>query len=314
MFGLAIPAATTTLKLSLENRLRRHSSKIRTCLSLVMLLIAARNALPQGTGELELRVVDADTKEPIAVRMQLRNRRGVLITPSAATKIGRQFCFDGEILLQLSVGQYTFTMERGPEYRTRTGSFEISRSAEDNKTVEMLRFVDMANEGWYSGDLDVDHPAKQLKLFMLAEDLRIAAARGWPETRDTQQTPDVAPLGNQGFCAHDVAADDRQIGRVNFCLLKSVIPVTRDADDTESPFSFMRYAKQQQAHVDLTTLTHADLPTWIASQQLHSVGLLNSNVRHPLATAASTIGRVPDRTIYAPPLGDGRWAVTSYYE
>ena len=66
------------------------------------------------------------------------------------------FYIDGKITLPLRVGQYTFELEAGPEYRTQNGHFEIERHADDSKRIEMHRFADLAKEGWWAGDLDVD--------------------------------------------------------------------------------------------------------------------------------------------------------------
>ncbi len=269
----------------------------------------------QGTGQLELAVSDSQTHEPVAARLQLRNARGKLITPKAGVRIGSQICFDGSIVLELSPGRYTFQLERGPEYRTRTGHFEIRRGASDNKQVEMQRFVDMAGEGWYSGDLDVDHRPSQLATFMLAEDLRIAAVRGWPVTRNKKHVTEVQRLGNERFYAENVACDDRSIGRIGFCQLDDTIPLSSEALEFPSPFALVAAArKQPQSHIDLATLTHADLPVWIASQQTDSIGLLNCNVIHETVKPTRPIGRIADQTIFPPPLGTGRWAISAYYE
>ena len=65
-------------------------------------------------------------------------------------------------------------MEKGPEYRLREGNFVIESGAADHHEVDMRRYVDMPAEGWWSGDLQVQLPPRQLPLVMLAEDLHMA--------------------------------------------------------------------------------------------------------------------------------------------
>ncbi len=88
-------------------------------------------------------------------------------------------------------------MERGPEYRIGGGTFDIRCGASDNKQVDMKRFVDMAAEGWYSGDLDLNHRPRQLKTLMLADDLRVASVRGWPVSRPLAHEIGVQRLGTR---------------------------------------------------------------------------------------------------------------------
>ena len=77
------------------------------------------------------------------------------------------------------LGQYTFELEAGPEYKTQNGHFEIERHADDTKTIEMHRFADLSKEGWWSGDLDVSRPLVILPLAMRAENLNVAPVTAW---------------------------------------------------------------------------------------------------------------------------------------
>jgi hypothetical protein len=126
-------------------------------------------------GQLELSVIDRDSGKPIAVRVHMQNvttRRPV--RPPGVPVLGDHFVFHDKIKLKLPIGTYKFVMERGPEYLVRTGHFTINNYADDRKTVDMKRFVDMAAEGWYAGDLDVYRREPQLEQLMQAEDLYVA--------------------------------------------------------------------------------------------------------------------------------------------
>ncbi len=140
-----------------------------------------------ASGRLELSAVDADTGQPVAVRMYLKNAQGRPAKPAklpGALAWGDSIVFYDKVRLDLPNGGYQFTMERGPEYRLMTGTFEINNFADDTKSVQMHRFCDMSKEGWYSGDLDVNCPAKDLQLAMQADDVRFVPLVTWSNKKN----------------------------------------------------------------------------------------------------------------------------------
>lgn len=132
-------------------------------------------AAPAVAGQLEIRAVDGETGELLAVRLHLRNTRGKPVRPPRVPAWHDHVSFDGRILLDLPNGDYEFDIERGPEYKIVSGNFTISTGANDSKTVELRRFVNLKKEGWYSGDLHIGRPMKDMPLLMLADDLHFAA-------------------------------------------------------------------------------------------------------------------------------------------
>src|SRR5262245_60669344 len=86
--------------------------------------------------ELEIRAIDADNKEPIAVRMHLFNAKGKPVLPKDVVSWKDHFVFPGTVVLQLPPGSYTFEIYHGPEYRVRYGQFELKRGDKDSKQVE----------------------------------------------------------------------------------------------------------------------------------------------------------------------------------
>ena len=145
-------------------------------LAILLATLPARCQPPAraASGELELSVHDARTQEPTAVRIDLRDARGRPLRVPGLPWIGRQSVFDGQVVLKLRPGSYTFRLEKGPEYRVRTGQFVIESGAADHHEVQMQQYVDMSGEGWWSGDLQLQTPLRQTPLFMLAEDLDFA--------------------------------------------------------------------------------------------------------------------------------------------
>jgi hypothetical protein len=146
------------------------------------LTCVAASAAPRADGQLVIDVVDSDTQQPIAARMHLKNVRGrpVKLRLPAEQQFADHFYIDGQITLPLARGQYTFEIDAGPEYRPQTGHFEIDRHADDQKTIEMRRAVDLAKEDWWAGDLDVLRKPDQLPLAQRAEAIAVAPTRERP--------------------------------------------------------------------------------------------------------------------------------------
>jgi hypothetical protein len=127
-----------------------------------------------ATGQLELTVVDKDTGKPIACRMHLLGPNKKPRKPDGVPFWHDHFAVPGKILLKLPLGNYTFLLERGPEYLDREGYFTINHFADDTKEVDLRRFIDMSADGWWSGDVDVRRPIRDIELLMEADDLHVA--------------------------------------------------------------------------------------------------------------------------------------------
>ena len=151
-------------------------------------LIAALSLLASPadarSGKLTLHVVDAESGAPLAGRMQLKNKRGRVRKVPRLPFYNDHFSFRSPLQLTLPEGNYTFEIECGPEYHTRTGHFTIERTGTDTKTLKMKRFGDMSAEGWWAGDLYVDRPLRDMDLLMQAEDLHLAQVVAWSDKKN----------------------------------------------------------------------------------------------------------------------------------
>ena len=81
-------------------------------------------------------------------------------------------------------GKYSYEIDRGPEYGLQTGSFMLQKKATEKLSVSLERLVDLAAEGWWSGDLHVHRPVRDIELLMRAEDLHIAPVITWWNNRN----------------------------------------------------------------------------------------------------------------------------------
>lgn len=261
----------------------------RLCLGLALLSAVLQlptvHAAPQSDGELTIAVVDAETLKPMAARMHLRNMRGrpVRIRSGGLHPFADHFYIDHEAMLGLRVGQYEFDMESGPEYRTQSGHFEIVRHAEDHKRIEMGPFANLAREGWYGGDLDVERIPEQLPLAMRAEGLALVA--------------------NRDQSGANLAVGDLLI----FSLSKPL--TTGDMTSLE----VLRAAKADGAHVVARTPFAWDLPVWLASGELDAINVIHHHALRNAAVDNEASGRPRDKTFFPGRNGNGRYSESIYH-
>ncbi len=287
-------------------------------------LSGGSRSLMAARGELELRVLDADTQEPVAVQMQLLNQRGLPVKPPGLVRDGDWLVFDGPAVLTLPPGDYSFRLRRGLEYRERTGNFDLQSGAADSHTVSLPRFVDMAKEGWYSGDLQFQ-PASLAGLVtrIRASDLALVPIicrdnQGVLSVTETFARQIETQMGRDRRLQWPLACDRRQ-GSVAIFWSPMGLP-TLPAASEALPTSFdiariLRAGASNDAtpHVHLAHVCSWDLPVWVAHSALDTVGLMHDGVLEESSRDAPQ-DRPRDPVLFPDPEGVGRWSQQTYFQ
>ena len=289
-------------------------------------LQATPSAAARG-GKLTIHLVDAETQQPIAGRMHLKNARGRPVKPAGVAAYWHDhFTIDGSVNLPLRVGGYQFEVECGPEYKIRTGHFKIEDFADDAKTFEMHRFVDLSQEGWWSGDLDVRRRLSDMDVLMRGEDLHLAAPVAARNSR-AQRVPQAGSVGPlleidptrfvlTGAAHHYVDQDGS--------LLLFHLPPSFAADNYPTGLSVVQAASNVEGaltrvHIDVPGPQAWQLPVWLAAGAVDSIGILNTRALRDgpsvkARTATPVEGDRPiDRLLYPGRQGHGRWSEQIYY-
>ena len=283
-------------------------------------LPGSQSLLAVAGGVVEIRVTDKDSGQPVAVRMHLKNQQGRPIKPSGHPSWNDHFVFDGKVELKLAPGNYTFEMERGTEYRVRSGNFTIQPNASDNELVTMHRFVDMKKEGWWAGDLHIHRPMKDIRLLMLAEDLHVAPVITWWNKRNLwadRKLPEelLVPVGNQRFYHLLAGEDERGGGALLYFNMPRPLEIT--AAEREYPSSaryLIESRKFDRCHVDIEKPFWWDMPMWIASGMVDSIGLCNNHMQRSGMLANEAWGKPRDEGRFPGVLGNGLWTQEIYYQ
>src|SRR5262245_55047499 len=280
-----------------------------------------RAAAQRSDGQLTIEVVDSKSGQPLAARMHLKNARGRAVTlrlPGTA-EFGGHFYIDGSRALPLRAGQYTFDVDAGPEYRTQSGHFEIERHADDSKRIEMKRFANLREEGWYGGDLDVGRRLADMPIITRAEGLEIVPAQktlaaGPPQKRSRAGSDQPMPDASvERFSNRQAEMIPAQGGEV--LLFDTEPPFESIAENSElsSSLDGIRSMRRRGARIVARTPYAWDLPVWLAGGDLDAIQLIHHHALYDGVVDNEDDGRPRDKKLYPGSRGNGRWSEAVYY-
>ena len=306
-------------------REQEASPKMKAELQLAVAFAVSSAAFLGGTlsaadGKVEITVADKDTQQPIPVRMHLKDQRGKPVLPPRTVSWDDHFVFDGSLNLKLRPGKFTFEVERGPEYRVRTGEFEIRRGADDAHAMVLERFVDMKREGWWSGELHIHRRLQDIELLMQAEDLHVAPVITWWNDKDQwsdQPLPEdlVQAFDGNRFYHRMAGEDEREGGALLYFNLPKPLPLSGSAREFPSPVKFLEMARANDGvHVDVEKPFWWDMPVWVATKKIDSIGLAHNHLWRSGVLDNEAWGKPRDMAEYPSPHGNGRWSQDIYYQ
>lgn len=265
-------------------------------------------------GQLTVSVLDDETGEPMPVRMELLNRRGrpVRIRPPGAIVRDGYLVLDGETILQLKKGDYRFELDAGPEFQTRQGHFTIERHAEDSSEVLLRRHVDMAAEGWWAGDLDVQQRAVDLPLLKRAARVSFAPVS---VLQNVKGKTTEARIAKDAMIETSSALDYRRGGGL-LVLADSpdALPFS-GLSKLNNDASSLGIFDDEDGDFDLVALTPYawDLPLWVATDRLNAIQTLHRQTwpdgKHP----NEGWGRPRDKGPFPGRQGNGQYSEVIYH-
>jgi hypothetical protein len=293
---------------------------VRDLLTVVLAMMSAeRGVFAATSGELELRVTEEDTGKPLPVRVHLRDQRGKPVKPPRFPYWHDHFVMPGKAVLELRPGTYTFEMERGPEYPVRTGKFVLKSGDADHHEVTMKRFVEMKQEGWWSGDLHIHRPPKEIELLMLAEDLHVAPLITWWNdtnawTKAKPPEPLLVRFDTDRYYHWMAGEDERAGGALLFFNLPQPLLIAGSSREQPSPCDFLKQARGHSGvHVDVEKPFWWDVPVWIATGMVDSIGLCNNHMQRDGMLTNEAWGKPREKSRFPDPHGNGLWSQEIYY-
>lgn len=174
------------------------------------------NSLPVEAGELIGEVIDSVTRKPIPARVYVEDSDGKAWFVSSGAANGSAIAYQEQWVpmagsverhttisadgfrAELPPGNYTVRIERGKEYLPLAAEVTVGEQA-TRQTFPLVRWIDMVERGWYSGETHVHRRLSELPNVMRAEQLNVAfPVTFW--TIAAEQPPDLkpSPLRSQG--------------------------------------------------------------------------------------------------------------------
>src|SRR3989454_8543551 len=269
--------------------------------------------------EIEISIFDGQTMRLLPCRIHLKDSAGLPVFGEGLPRWRDHFVCGGKVALHLPDGNYSYEIERGPEYRRKSGSFTINGETNSPIVLKLEHLVDMAAEGWWSGDVHVHRPIKDIELLMEAEDLHVAPVITWWNnqnlwTKQPAPKKHLVQFDRNRFYEIMAGEDEREGGALLYFNLLAPLPLAGASREFPSPMEFVAQARRQRGvWIDIEKPFWWDVPVWVASGQVDSIGIANNHMCRSQMYESEAWGKPRDASRLPVPLGNGYWSQEIYY-
>jgi hypothetical protein len=226
---------------------------------------------------------------------------------------------DAGARVELPAGRFRFEVERGPEFRSKTGELNVLSGQESTLAVDLGRITDLKSDGWWSGELHVHRLIEDVPLLMRAEDLHVAPIMTWWNKTNLwagRSPPAERVVRFDGDRYYDIMAgeDEREGGALLYFGLKQPLRIAEADREHPSPTRFLHQAREEAGvHVDIEKPFWWDVPVWLASGQVDTIGIANNHMCRSKMSPDEAWGKARDQQRLPAPLGNGYWTQEIYY-
>jgi len=104
-----------------------------------------------------LNMREEGSEEPITAALEIRDANGS-IHPAQARRVAPDFRFHPQVYrangetIRLPAGKYHVGLSRGPEYISKTLTFDVTDQKDQSWDLSLKRWIDPSKLGWWSGD------------------------------------------------------------------------------------------------------------------------------------------------------------------
>ncbi|MCL4176629.1 MAG: hypothetical protein KJ072_02640 [Verrucomicrobia bacterium] len=255
----------------------------------------------------------------VPARVHLKNSKGDPVHPDGFPAWQDHFVCDGRARLELPAGDYSFEIERGPEYQRASGSFSLSEATPTQIPVRLERIANLASEGWWSGDLHVHRHLEDVPLLMRAEDLHIAPIITWwnqsnPWTEPPLPTEVPVRMDGNRFYHPLAGEDERDGGALLYFNLDRPLEITGATTHYPSSVVFAREAFWRPVRwIEIEKPFWWDFPMWLAHGFGDSIGIAQNHLQRSGVLDNEAWGRSRDRARFPGPWGNGLYTQELYF-
>jgi hypothetical protein len=287
---------------------------------ILFLLFLSAGAAQLNAESVTLRIVDSDSGEMIPCRIHLKDSAGQPIKPEGAPFFRDHFVCRGEMDLKLAPGNYAYEIERGPEYELVTDHLKVLEKGEQRVTITLKRVVNLASEGWWSGELHVHRPLSDVPLLMQAEDLHVAPVITWWNNQNywaerAIPAERLVRFDSTRFYHVMGGEDEREGGALLYFNRAAPLEIAGAKREFPSPMQFLEAARRETGvWIDIEKPFWWDVPIWLASGQVDSIGLANNHMCRDQMYESEAWGKPRDVARWPAPRGNGFWTQEIYYQ
>jgi len=256
------------------------------------LLMIAGIALP---ATLEVTIVDkTQGGQPCPARVYLTTAKGQLLFPDNVLVYDRErFGFAerhfvpsrGRFQIELPEGTYGIEVEKGKEYIPVRRGVRVRGPGRLAVQIELDRWIDATSLGWYSADLHLHRPLRDIPLLMEAEDLNVTAPISrWRYGKESiREDPDLPSLLKKNPSGVYAVSPRRLFTLVNEELEPpeaALLSFSWGSRGSELAYPLARYGRQARRQgiiVDSEKATNLELPVVVALEGCDTIGVANNH-------------------------------------
>lgn len=275
-------------------------------------------ALADKPGTIEFTITAKPSGERIPCRIHLKDSAGKPVQAAGLPFFKDHFVCNGSVSLPLPPGEYTYEIERGPEWSRAAGNTIVVVNRGAIEKVELQRIADLPAEGWWPGETHVHRPIADIELLMKAEDLHVAPVITWWNARNLwggKPLPGELLVGFDRNRFYHVMAgeDEREGGALLFFQLPAPLAITGATREYPSPSVYLAEARKHPGvWIDIEKPFWWDTPVWLANG-VDSVGIANNHMCRSWMSEKEAWGKPRDAERLPPPRGNGYWTQELYY-
>jgi hypothetical protein len=296
----------------LTNPLRGWSTVSRALLLGALTICSGLPTFGQGTGKIELDVVEEVSGEALTCRMRLIGQndkeiriRGALYQ-SGWNLVASPLKFEGR------PGDYKYEVTAGPRYSRGNGGFTLDRKSEAIDIIRLPKHCDLEAEGWRGGDLMAFVKPEDTAKWLVAEDLVMATVvhSKVPDQPEESKTLTTAPnnrwINRQSY--HD--------SRPGSGLILHHWTPPRDVPEWVPSTKLIDMAKENpDSHVEIQRLWARDVPIWLATGKVDTIQLMSDHLTYDGKGAAQFTAPIDvEPAMFRGPRGPGRLVEYLYWQ
>lgn len=254
---------------------------------------------------LKMQIREEDTSRLTPARIHIKDDKGKAYYPykSICYKPDGHFTVNGEFNISLPPGKFSILVEKGKEYRSIYNDLLMKKGEEHHVDCEILRWINMADRGWYSGDLHIHRPLEDMSHLILAEDLNAAPdITVWNENNQWvgKEIPESKFVEVDKTHVYGIMAQEDERGGGAIMIMNMDYPIDLGHASRWYPAN---YAYCHAAH-KLGLIVDQEKPFWwetpvnIALGGVDSIGIINNHIQREGIMDNEAWGRSRDKSIY----------------